>query len=49
MLGGRGDGAASGGGSAAPAEEGETSHSAPAAPAEEFGHSGEISDEDIPF
>jgi len=48
MLGGRGDGAASGGGGgAAPGEEAESQ--APPAAAEEFGHAGEVSDEDIPF
>ena len=47
MLGGRGDGAPTGGGGA-PGEEAETH--APAAPAEEFGQAGgEVSDEDIPF
>ena len=48
MLGGRGDGAASGGGGgAAPGDEAESQ--APPAAAEEFGHAGEVSDEDIPF
>jgi single-strand DNA-binding protein len=46
MLGGRGDSAPAGGGGA-PGEEAEAH--APAAPAEEFGQSGEVSDEDIPF
>lgn len=45
MLGGRGDGAPAGGGGAGEEPE---AH-APAAPAEEFGQSGEVSDEDIPF
>jgi len=49
MLGGRGDGAPSGTGGAAPAEEGEAPHAAPAAPADDFSHGGEVSDEDIPF
>jgi len=48
MLGGRGDGApAGGGGGGAAGEEAETP--APAAPAEDFSHSPEVSDEDIPF
>jgi single-strand DNA-binding protein len=50
MLGGRSDGApASGGGGGGGAAGEETEAHAPAAPAEEFGHSGEVSDEDIPF
>jgi single-strand DNA-binding protein len=48
MLGGRGDGAPAGGGGGGTAGEEAETH-APAAPAEEFGHSGEVSDEDIPF
>jgi len=47
MLGGRGDGAPAGGGGAA-GEEPET-HAPAAAPTEDFGHAGEVSDEDIPF
>ncbi len=47
MLGGRGDGAPAGGGGTA-GEEAEA-HAPAAAPTEEFGHTGEVSDEDIPF
>src|SRR5208282_40365 len=48
MLGGRGDGGAGGGVSGGTAGD-HAEAPAPAAPAEEFGHSGEVSDEDIPF
>jgi single-strand DNA-binding protein len=51
MLGGRGDGGGAGPGAPGSGlpEEGEAPHAAPAAPAEEFGQSSEVSDEDIPF
>ncbi|HMD30581.1 MAG TPA: hypothetical protein VKG84_01645, partial [Candidatus Acidoferrales bacterium] len=46
MLGGRGDGAAGGG---AGASGGDQPEAPAAAPAEEFGHGPDVSDEDIPF
>jgi single-strand DNA-binding protein len=47
MLGGRGDGAPGGGGGGA--AHGDEAEAPAAAPAEEFGQGGEVSDEDIPF
>lgn len=49
MLGGRGDGGAAGGGGGAPGEEAEAPAAVPQGATEEFGHAGEVSDEDIPF